>query len=474
MPSLIRPKNADPVKYLQWLFRKTETDIIDEIFRKRRKGYVDYAEVAALERIQSDLQDMVDQSYEYVPKMIEKQFYGTPKDLSGYANARSIAGRTNMAMMETLTDNLLGEIIEAAAVAQVTAGRLYTIARLDEDEFRKAALSNTAYAEALGKGAYTSAEMMEASIRNHGITSFVDKAGRHWSLSDYCNMAARTTARQAEVAGVLSQDDHDLYQIVKIGSTCPVCAVYEGRVYSKSGTNPNYPPLAMAFGKIDPAGGNDLSNTYLNIHPNCLHSLIKFTEMGKSEKQLQRIREFSNPETNPLSHDPRSKKQIEAYREKERKRTELLKDIREMEEYRAVLGNKIPKDILKFRDIKYNKNTKWEPLRREFKTVKSIKSKTAWTEEFRQNALDTYYQFRAAGIEASAHAVARFLDRSRGLYTFKDVVNQWQMVPNYVQTDGRYVKYYNELAIAYEPDTKEIVSFINRKKPRTDWVAYNE
>ena len=230
MPSLIRPKNADPAKYLQWLFRKTETDIIDEIFRKRRKGYVDYAEVAALERIQSDLQDMVDQSYEYVPKMIEKQFYGTPKDLSGYANARSIAGRINMVMMETLTDSLLGEIIEAAAVAQVNAGRLYTISRLDEDELRKAALSSTAYAEVLGKGAYTSAEMMESSIRNHGITSFVDKAGRHWSLSDYCNMAARATARQAEVAGVLSQDDHDLYQIVKIGATCPVCAVYEGRV----------------------------------------------------------------------------------------------------------------------------------------------------------------------------------------------------------------------------------------------------
>ena len=335
MPSLIRPKNADPAKYLQWLFRKTETDIIDEIFRKRRKGYVDYAEVAALERIQSDLQDMVDQSYEYVPKMIEKQFYGTPKDLSGYANARSIAGRTNMVMMETLTDNLLGEIIEAAAVAQVNAGRLYTIARLDEDEFRNAALSNTAYAEALGKGAYTSAEMMEASIRNHGITSFVDKAGRKWSLSDYCNMAARTTARQAEVAGVLSRDDHDLYQIVKIGSTCPVCAVYEGRVYSKSGTNPNYPPLAMAFGKIDPAGGDDLSNTYLNIHPNCLHSLIKFTEMGKSETQLQRIREFSSPETNPLNHDPRSQKQIKAYREKERNRAKKLRELRKEQEKRS-------------------------------------------------------------------------------------------------------------------------------------------
>lgn len=345
MPQLMRTKNADPAAYLRRLFQKTENDIIDEILRKRRGGYVDYAEQAALKRIQEDLQNMIDESFVYVPRMIEKNFYG-PK--SGYTNAERIAGTTNRVMMETLADNLLGEIVEAAGKAATTAGALYTIARLDNDELRKAALESTAYAEALGKGAYTSSELMEAALRNKGVTAFVDKSGRRWSLTDYCNMASRTTARQAEVAGVLSADEHDLYQIVKIGTTCPVCAVYEGRVYSKSGTNPNYPPLAMAFGKIDPAGGDDLSNTYLNIHPNCLHSLIKFTEMGKSEKQLQRIREFSSPETNPLNHDPRSKKQIEAYREKERRRTMLRHEMREYTEMSALKIEGLPKTFQTF------------------------------------------------------------------------------------------------------------------------------
>lgn len=360
--AFIRPKNADPALYLRWLFQKTETDLIDEIFRKRGKGYVDYAEVAALERIQNDLQSMVNECYTYVPKLIEKRFYGTNKDISGYANAK-ITSPTDRIMMDTLADNLLGEIIAAAAKATVTASNLYAIARLDADLFRTAALSNVAYAEALGKSAYTSAEMMEQSIRNHGVTSFIDKAGRHWSLTDYCTMASRTTARQAEVAGVLSKDEHDLYQIVKIGSTCPICAPLEGRVYSKSGMNPNYPPLALAFGKIDPAGGNDLSNTYLNIHPNCLHSIVQFTEMGKSPKQLERIREFSSPETNPLDHDPRSKRQIKEYREKERRRAQLLADNRQYEAYKAVLGNKVPKTLYDFRNIKYNNAAKWDSLK---------------------------------------------------------------------------------------------------------------
>lgn len=334
MPS-IRPRTADPALYLRWLFQKTEKSLIDEILRKRSLGYVDYAETAALNRIQADLQDMVDQSYVYVPRMIERRFYGTNKDLSGYANAASIAGRTSRALMETLIDNLLGEIVTAAAKTASSAKTLYAIARMDEDMLRAAALTSTAYAEALGKGAATSAALMESTIRSHGVTAFVDQAGRHWSLTDYCNMAARTTARQAEVAGVLTRDEHDLFQIVKIGSTCPVCAVYEGRVYSKSGTDPNYPPLALAFGKIDPAGGDDLSNTYLNIHPNCLHTLVPYTETGKSEKQIQRMREFSSPETNPVTHDPRTTKQIEAYREKERRRAKKLRELRKEQEKRS-------------------------------------------------------------------------------------------------------------------------------------------
>lgn len=42
-------------------------------------------------------------------------------------------------------------------------------------------------------------------------------------------MATRATARQAEISAILTADpEHDLYKIVKIGSTCPICAPLEG------------------------------------------------------------------------------------------------------------------------------------------------------------------------------------------------------------------------------------------------------
>ena len=330
MPSLIRPPKRDTQSYLQYLFTRTEQRLVNEITRKLNSGYVDYAERAALARVQQTLRTLEDECFKYVPKMVQERFVKTNKDLYGYSNAEALSAMSagqNRAI-KRLTENLLGQIDEAAAQTYESTHELLMMGRLENDPFRTAGITSAAQAEALGNGSLSEVTNMVTELETKGITAFVDKAGRHWSLRDYGNMAIRTTQRQAEVASVLTADEHDLWQIVKIGSTCPLCAAYEGRVYSKSGKNPNYPPLAMAFGKIDPAGGNDLSNTYLNIHPNCLHTLIKFTEMGKSDKQLQQIREFSSPITNPTDIDPRTKKQKEAYNTKTENRARLLAKMR--------------------------------------------------------------------------------------------------------------------------------------------------
>ena len=322
---------------------------------------MDYAEAAALERVQKILQDMVDESWEYIPEMIETIFYHSDKDAAGYANARTLTvAQTDV--VQQLSNNLLGEIMEMAGTARKSVEAVFTIARLENDPFRRLTLEQVLRQEAAGSPWIRSSRDLVKKMERDGITAFVDKSGRRWSLRAYGNMAVRTTARQAEVAALLTADDHDLWQIIKIGSTCPVCAPLEGRVYSKSGTDPDYPPLSMAFGKVDPAGGDNLANTWLNIHPNCLHMLTKYTTVGKTEKQIRRDRDFSDPEKNPVTKDPRSKKQIAAYREKERNRRKLLADMKQHKEYRAVLGREVPKDFAKFREMKYNGSGKWNKL----------------------------------------------------------------------------------------------------------------
>ena len=374
MTTKIRPpEKADVTALLRNLFLRTEQELIKEITRKRAAGHVEYAEVAALERVQKILQNMVDTSWSYVPVMIEKIFYHSDKDAAGYANARTITGTrsvTQIAIMEQLANNLQGELMEMAGAAKRSVENVFTIARLENDPYRKLALEQILRQEAAGKPWIKSSQDLVKELETNGITGFTDKAGRKWSMQAYGNMAVRTTARQAEVAALLTADDYDLWQIVKIGTTCPVCAPLEGRVYSKSGTDPDYPPLTVAFGKIDPYGSNDLSNTYLNIHPNCLHSLVKYTTIGKSAEQIQKDKDFSSIEKNPLSRDPRTKKQIAAYREKEKNRQQLLRDMKQHKEYRAILGNDVPKDFAKFRDLKYNDPKRWNLYEDYKKSVK--------------------------------------------------------------------------------------------------------
>lgn len=363
MARMIRPPDGkDVTRFLRMLFLRTEMALIQEILRKRSSGLVEYAEVAAMERVQAILRNMVDESWEYVPTMVEKIFYQTGAAASGYHNARVLTA-PQTAIAQQLSDNLLGELTEAAEMARESVQECFTIARLEKDPLREAALKQVLRKEAAGSPWIKGSEQMMRELQNKGVTVFIDKAGRRWSLQDYCNMAARTTARQAQVAALLTADDHDLWQIVKVGSTCKVCAALEGRVYSKSGTNPDYPPLTLAFGKVDPSGADDLNNTYLNIHPNCLHSLVKYTTIGKTEKQVQKDKDFSDPEKNPVNRDPRTKKQIAAYREKERKRRRLLADMRQHQEYRSLLGNEIPKDFAKFKELKYNNPEKWSYIK---------------------------------------------------------------------------------------------------------------
>ena len=184
-------------------------------------------------------------------------------------------------------------------------------------------------------------------------------------------MVSRTNARQAEVAAALTADDWDLWQIAAIGSTCPLCATYEGRVYSKSGLDPDYPPLWEAFGKIDINGGNDLANTYLNIHPNCLHTLVRYTTAGKTEAQIQRIKDFSSFEQRPADVDYRSEKQIEAYREKEKARAKLLNDRNQWRRYKAALGDKEVPGFETFVKNKTAGSEKYKKLESEYRSLRA-------------------------------------------------------------------------------------------------------
>lgn len=376
--SMIKRTSADyELNKLRKIFLKAETDIINEIGRLRSSGLVDYHATAALGRVQSILKKMESDCWEYVPKMVEKQFYvrvpearkilePKEKHIAGYENAEALTA-TQYNIIDRLVANLMGEIVEASTVVMSTLSNAL-IGPQESGIYRRVGLGLVSSMEATGKGAAATIPQFARTLLQEGVTAFIDKAGRNWSLHTYANMVCRTTSRQAEVLAVLTTDEeHDLYQITSHGTTCKICAPLEGRVYSKSGKDPIFPPLSIAFGKVDPSGPDELTNTYLNIHPNCLHAVVPWTAAGKTEEELQKIKDFSSVTKNPLTVDPRSQKQIDTYRAKERGREKWLRDYRQWEQYKMVLGNKVPtfETFQKHKMADDEKYKKWQKQYRE-------------------------------------------------------------------------------------------------------------
>lgn len=383
MPTIKRMPNARELEALRKVFLQAETDIINEIGRLRTLGNVDYHAVAALDRVQAILKGLENDCWKYVPKMIEKQFYArvpearkiledVDKHVSGYTNARMLTS-TQYSIIDTLTTNLMGEIVESESVV-MSMLKNALIGRTENDVYRRVGLSLVRKAETMGTGANANTNEFVNTLMREGVTAFVDKAGRNWSLHTYGNMVCRTTSRQAEVLAVLTADEeHDLYKISSHGTTCKVCAPFEGRVYSRSGKDPNFPPLAAAFGKIDPNGADDLTNSYLNIHPNCLHVLMPWSTVGRTDEEIKETQDFSSFKKNPLTIDPRTQKQIDAYREKEKARAKQLNDYRQWEKYRMSLGDKVPKMFNTFQKHKFADDDKYKEWVDEFR--KADKSK---------------------------------------------------------------------------------------------------
>ena len=70
--------------------------------------------------------------------------------------------------------------------------------------------------------------------------------------------------------------------------------------------------------------------------------------MGRSEEEIRKIKDFSSFEKNPPAVDPRTEKQIDAYRKKEQARARRLADYRQWERYRETLGDGVPKTFETF------------------------------------------------------------------------------------------------------------------------------
>ena len=232
MPTLNRAPNERELEKLIALFLRAETAIINELGRLRSMGNADYHVVATLERVQAILRQLESDAWTYVPQMVEKQFYtahpqarrapgeSITKHVRAYNNAAALTAEQH-AIVDQLVANLMGEITDASVTVMATV-QSALIGRIEPDVYRRVGLEQVALRQATGQGVYKQLPAFVEALRREGVTAFVDKAGRHWSLHTYCSMVSRTTSRQAEVLASLTADpEQDLRsEERRVGKEC--------------------------------------------------------------------------------------------------------------------------------------------------------------------------------------------------------------------------------------------------------------
>lgn len=125
------------------------------------------------------------------------------------------------------------------------------------------------------------------SVNDGQYVEIVDKNGtlRRYDLDSYTEMLARTKLADASAQAVLDTAknvDADLVQISSHNTQTPLCAEYEGKVFSLSGKDPDFPVLDQ----VPP------------FHPNCMHSMtIVFKEALQIEGTFDKYVSFSNNDT---------------------------------------------------------------------------------------------------------------------------------------------------------------------------------
>lgn len=256
----------------------------------------------------------------------------------------------HLSAVETLARQLYADLTDAHRV----------VGRRIDDLFRQAGLDAVTRKVTTGQLSKQAQASLRKVLADQGITAFTDAAGRQWRLDAYAEMVIRSTTREATNLGRLTQQSqmgHDLVRMTVHHPTCPICAVYQGRVYSISGNDRRYPALYETV----------LSHGYHTVHPNCGHSFGPYVEALASN--AERDREASNQ---PFDVDPRTEAQREAYIEGQEEKRRRREDRYQWERYRSVLSDDAPKTLSAFISMKRAGSERWQELQELYQEMRSM------------------------------------------------------------------------------------------------------
>ena len=167
---------------------------------------------------------------------------------------------------------------------------------------------------------------------NRGVTGFVDRSGRSWSLRTYAEMATRTVSARARIDGSLNrfqQNGEDLVVVSAHAESCPICDPWEGRILSISGRSEDYPSVSEAeadgLWHANCTHNATLWVEGLTTKPEPVDSADNYQERQQQRYNERQIRKWKRREAGAMTEDE-AKKAKSYIRKWQVRQRELLED----------------------------------------------------------------------------------------------------------------------------------------------------
>lgn len=262
----------------------------------------------------------------------------------------SLGGGTNTRAMRLVMENAVDALMQAN----------HYFGRVAQDRIRQITLD--AVAEKLSTG-QTIREMQKRLVEEltaEGMQAVIGANGRQMRVESYAAMVARTTTREATNTATIDIGEQWGYDLVKFTThfpTCEVCAPVQGRVFSHSGKDPDFPPLGSVPG---------FNMGFKSIHPNCRHVLVITARHWWSDEECEK---YLADAKKPVRGDTRTQEEVDRYNAAQKKNRDRWQDRRQWERYRAALGDEAPKTLNGFRNMKRADSKNWKDLQDKYRQV---------------------------------------------------------------------------------------------------------
>ena len=230
------------------LYSEAEAELLGDINRLLMGKPKDYSlawQRTILQRTQQIKADLLKGSrtwcQEAIPASYMQGVAWADKDPLSGQEVKAGFGSIHQQAVEVLADNAYSRLEDVANV----------VGRRVNDVYRQISLEAVKGSVIGYKTTAQAAKRIREDLAAHGITGFVDKAGHNWNMRRYAKVLAQETTNGAFRQGTinrLEEKGHDLVRISQHSGSCPICLPYQGRTFSLTGEDKEYPPLSSARG----------------------------------------------------------------------------------------------------------------------------------------------------------------------------------------------------------------------------------